>query len=60
MVYGGKMSMVFLVTCMFPLLEGLKDAFEVQGLIRASLLHPITDNDSMQGHAAQIFLTWKR
>ena len=30
------------------------NALEVQIFFRASFLHPITDTDSMQGHAAQI------
>ena len=45
--------MVFLVTCIV-LFEALNDAF-IMLYFRASFLHPITETDSMQGHAAQIF-----
>ena len=52
-VYMGKWKMVFLVTCIFSLFEALYNAFEFEvQIFRASFLHPITDTDSMQGHAA--------
>ena len=34
------------------------NAFEVQ-FLQVSFLHLITDTDSLQGHAVQIFLNWK-
>ena len=53
MVYSNT-RMVFLVSCIFSLLEVLDNAFEVQ-FFRASNLPPITDTDSMQGITVQIF-----
>ena len=44
----GESSMVYLVTCIFHYFEALNNAFEF-------VLHPITDKDSMQRYAAEIF-----
>ena len=54
MVYSNT-RMVFLVSCIFSLLEVLSNAFEVQ-FFQGFILPPFTDTDSMQAHAAQIFI----
>ena len=51
---GGDMSMVFPVNCVFSFFKHLINAFVVH-IFRASYVHLITDTDSMQGYAAQIF-----
>ena len=49
------MSIVLLVTsAYFHFFEARNNAYDVK-FFRASFLHPITDTDSMRGHAPQIF-----
>ena len=53
-VYGGNENGTSGHLHVITFFEALNNAFEVQ-FFRASFLHHITDNDSMQGHGAQIF-----
>ena len=46
-VYGGYMSMVNRVTCIFSLLEALIEAFDVQYFQGFAFLHLTKDTDSI-------------
>ena len=51
----GEISILFLVTCIFSLFWSTLIMMLLKcNFFRASFLHPITDTDSTQGHAAQI------
>ena len=52
-VYG-EMTWYFWSLAYFCFFEALNDAFE-EKIFQGLILHPITDTDSMQGNAAQIF-----
>ena len=50
----GEISMIFPVLIIFTLFKHLIIILKCN-IFQGFILHPITDTDSMQGHAAQIF-----